>query len=134
MTIIIIIIIVVIIFHWNYHKDPLCVGHRGYTTGGYTENTLISLENAISVGADGLESDVRLTKDGEVIMMHDASFNRTTNGTGLVIDRNWNGYVEYLKTKDGAFNIPRFQDVLNLLKKQENKNIFLIIDIKAINY
>nr|CAG8447535.1 15088_t:CDS:2 [Entrophospora candida]CAG8480564.1 6927_t:CDS:2 [Entrophospora candida] len=116
----------IFIIHINASTDPLCVGHRGYTLGGHPENTLISLEKAISAGADGLESDVRLTKDGEVIMIHDDSLNKTTNGTGLVIDHDWNGYIEYLKTKDGTANIPRFQDVLNLLKKQENKNIFLI--------
>ena len=92
------------------------------------------MEKAILVGAEGLESDVRLTKDGEVIMMHDVSFDRTTNGTGLVIDHYWHGYIEYLRCKDSSINIPRFQDVLNLLKKKENKNIFLIVDIKVGNF
>ncbi|GGP12234.1 glycerophosphodiester phosphodiesterase [Oceanobacillus neutriphilus] len=58
-------------------------GHRGMM-GGYPENTLLSFEKALEAGADGLEIDVHLTKDGEFIVMHDATLNRTTNGIGPV--------------------------------------------------
>ncbi|CAG8530613.1 11383_t:CDS:10 [Diversispora eburnea] len=59
-----------------------CVGHRGYPEKN-PENTILSLQSALLLGVDGLESDVRLTKDGEIIMMHDLDLDRTTNGTGL---------------------------------------------------
>ncbi|CAG8639683.1 5544_t:CDS:2, partial [Dentiscutata heterogama] len=76
-----------------------CVGHRGYPAK-YPENTFVSLEQAINIGAEGIESDVRLTKDGQVIMMHDTTLDRTTNGTGSVDERYWNGYIEYLVTEN----------------------------------
>ncbi|CAG8453736.1 13737_t:CDS:10 [Acaulospora colombiana] len=90
---------------------------------------MLSLEQAIILGADGIESDVRITKDGHIIMMHDTSLDRTTNGTGLVEERNWKGYVEYLKSGDSE-DIPEFQQVLDLLKRE---SVYLILDIKEDN-
>ncbi|RIA83588.1 PLC-like phosphodiesterase [Glomus cerebriforme] len=107
---------------------PLCIGHRGYPDK-FPENTLESLQKALNYGADALESDVRLTKDGQVIMMHDTTLDRTTNGTGLVDDKNWFDYIEYLKSDNES--IPIFQDVLDLLKRDENKDVLLIVDIKV---
>ncbi|CAG8521368.1 6403_t:CDS:2, partial [Scutellospora calospora] len=108
-----------------------CVGHRGYPAK-YPENTIVSLEQAIKIGADGIESDVRITKDGQVIMMHDTTLDRTTNGSGNVDERNWNGYIEYLKIENDE-NVPKLQEVLDLLKRKENKNLFFIMDIKDDN-
>ncbi|KAG9285447.1 hypothetical protein G9A89_010922 [Geosiphon pyriformis] len=116
--------------YYYYDDKALCVGHRGFPAKN-PENTMRSLEQAILFGADGLESDVQLTSDGEIIMMHDNILDRTTNGTGYIIEREWKGYIEYLKS-DGE-PVPRFQDVLDLLKRKENKNIFLIVDIKETN-
>lgn len=105
---------------------------------------MLSLEQALLLGADGLESDVRLTKDGEVIMMHDLTLDRTTNGTGFVEKRNWKGYIEYLKCKNdngdenedsddtySSESVPKLQQVLDLLKREENRNVYLIMDIKV---
>ncbi|CAG8761325.1 17284_t:CDS:2, partial [Acaulospora morrowiae] len=66
------------LFIIDKEEDSQCVGHRGYSSH-YPENTMLSLEQAILLGADGIESDVRLTKDGQVIMMHDTTLDRTTN-------------------------------------------------------
>ncbi len=57
--------------------------HRGYSIA-YPENTLLAFNKAYEIGANGVELDVRLTKDGEVIVMHDNTVDRTTNGTGKV--------------------------------------------------
>lgn len=107
---------------------PLCIGHRGYPDM-FPENTLKSLQKALIYGADALESDVRLTKDGQVIMMHETTLESTTNGTGLIEDRNWFGYIEYLRNDNEP--IALFQDVLDLLKQEENKDVFVILDIKV---
>lgn len=57
---------------------------------GYApENTLASFEEAIRRGADHVELDVQLSSDGEVVVMHDTSVDRTTNGTGLIRDLSW---------------------------------------------
>lgn len=95
----------------------------------FPENTLKSLQKALIYGADALESDVRLTKDGQVIMMHETTLESTTNGTGLIEDRNWFGYIEYLRNDNEP--IALFQDVLDLLKQEENKDVFVILDIKV---
>jgi len=62
---------------------PLCIGHRGASALA-PENTLAAFETAIVDGADGLEFDVRLTRDGVPIVLHDAALDRTTSGRGAV--------------------------------------------------
>jgi len=59
--------------------------HRG--AWGYTpENTLEAFELAVTQEADGVELDVQLTKDGEVVVIHDETIDRTSNGRGNVIE------------------------------------------------
>lgn len=50
------------------------------------ENSILALEHAIYFGANMIETDVRLTKDGKIIMMHDYTVDRTTNGSGKISD------------------------------------------------
>ena len=57
--------------------------HRGYS-GKYPENTILAFSKAIETGCDGIELDVHLSKDGELVIIHDEAVNRTTNGNGLV--------------------------------------------------
>ncbi len=61
---------------------PIAIGHRG-AGGERPENTLASFERALAVGAQILETDVRRTRDGEVVVLHDAEVSRTTDGAGL---------------------------------------------------
>lgn len=61
-------------------------GHRG-ASAQCPENTLPAFHKAVELGADMIELDVRLTKDNQIIVMHDGHLNRTTNGTGRVIDK-----------------------------------------------
>ncbi len=68
-----------------YGDQMLVFGHRG--ARAYAPmNTLPSFELALELGADGIELDVRLTSDGEMILMHDAKVDATTNGEGFVHD------------------------------------------------
>jgi glycerophosphoryl diester phosphodiesterase len=73
---------------------------------GYApENTPISFEEAIRRGADWIELDVQLSHDGEIVVMHDTSVDRTTNGEGLVRDLAWSR----IKTFDaGVWYGPEF--------------------------
>jgi len=57
--------------------------HRGFSSQ-YPENTMTAFRKALEVGADGIEMDARLTVDGKVVIMHDPTVNRTTNGKGKV--------------------------------------------------
>ncbi|MGC9208381.1 MAG: glycerophosphodiester phosphodiesterase [Nitrososphaeria archaeon] len=63
----------------------LLFGHRG-ARGLAPENTLPSFRTAVEYGVDGVELDVHLSKDGEVIVMHDDRVDRTTNGSGYIKD------------------------------------------------
>ncbi|OES44606.1 glycerophosphodiester phosphodiesterase [Domibacillus iocasae] len=58
-------------------------GHRG-CKGTLPENTLLGFQRAIDLGVDGLEVDVHLTKDGELVVIHDETMGRTTDGTGWI--------------------------------------------------
>lgn len=61
----------------------LNIAHRGFS-GQYTENTMKAFEKAYEEGADGIELDVRLTKDAEVVIFHDPDIDRMTEGKGAV--------------------------------------------------
>lgn len=76
--------------YWRYDMTaktpkPLVVAHRG-DLEHFPENTLSAFESAIDLGADAIELDVFLTKDGELVVVHDHILERTTNGTGYVGD------------------------------------------------
>jgi glycerophosphoryl diester phosphodiesterase len=62
---------------------PFVVAHRG-ASAERPEHTLAAYELALREGADGVECDVRLTRDGHLVCMHDRKVDRTSNGTGLV--------------------------------------------------
>ena len=65
-------------------KEKVCVSaHRGGRNHGI-ENTLTAFKNALSIGVDMIETDVRMTKDGYLVLMHDETLERTTDGKGLV--------------------------------------------------
>lgn len=63
----------------------LNIAHRGFS-GMYPENTLLSFSKAIEIGADGAELDVHLSRDGELMVIHDENVRRTTGVEGLVKD------------------------------------------------
>jgi glycerophosphoryl diester phosphodiesterase len=64
-------------------SEPILVVHRGANKSA-PENTISSLLKAYEQGADMVEMDIRQTKDGEFVLMHDARVNRTTNGKGKI--------------------------------------------------
>ena len=65
---------------------PLVIAHRG-ASGTCPENTLVAFARAASLGAPMIELDVQLTCDGEVVVMHDWTLERTTDGAGAVRER-----------------------------------------------
>jgi glycerophosphoryl diester phosphodiesterase len=64
-------------------KTPLDIAHQG-GEDEFPSNTMYAFERSLQVGADMLELDVGVTKDGQVVVMHDTTVNRTTNGHGTV--------------------------------------------------
>lgn len=70
-------------FRKNSRLPPVIIAHRG-ASGLYPENTLMAATAAYQGGADLIEIDVRLTRDGHVVVFHDASVERTTDGIGKI--------------------------------------------------
>ncbi|WP_328333932.1 MULTISPECIES: glycerophosphodiester phosphodiesterase [unclassified Streptomyces] len=66
-------------------RRPVVYAHRG-ARADEPENTLRSFRRALALGADGIELDIRLTSDGHLVVIHDKAVDRTTDGTGLVVD------------------------------------------------
>jgi len=69
--------------HFPYAERPLNIGHRGAPTEA-PENTLASFQRAREAGADGVELDVMLSADGQVVVCHDFRVDRTTDGRGHI--------------------------------------------------
>ena len=72
------------------NPNPLVIAHRGASSDA-AEHTLPAYLAAIDTGADGLECDVRLTRDGHLVCVHDRTVNRTSNGTGIVSELDLSG-------------------------------------------
>lgn len=100
------------------------IAHRG-ASAYEPENTLKAVEMALELGADFIEVDARLSRDGEIAIVHDETVDRTTNGEGLVKEMT----VDQLKKLDAGSGgeIPTLKEVLDLVKGRGN----LIIEIKV---
>ncbi|MGW0606766.1 glycerophosphodiester phosphodiesterase [Streptomyces sp. NPDC002644] len=90
--------------------DFLTIGHRGLM-GVEPENTLRSFVAAEKAGLDLIELDLHLSKDGALVVMHDATVDRTTDGTGPIVERT----LAELRTLDAGSGerIPVFEEVLD---------------------
>src|SRR3982074_3824193 len=80
--------------------SPLLAAHRGGSLL-WPENSLLAFRNAIALGADFIEFDVHLSRDGEVMVIHDPTLERTTDGQGAVRDRTV-AELKALRLKDRA--------------------------------
>lgn len=100
----------------------MLIAHRGFS-GCYPENTLLAFREALKLPVDGIELDVRRTRDGVLIVIHDETVDRTTGGSGRVSDLMWDE-IQQLDAgpwKGEAFRgerVPRFDEVLQLVKGQ----------------
>lgn len=71
----------------NFSESPLVIGHADDSGNGlWPGNTMLYLEGIAEIGVDMLEMDVNMTKDGHIILMHDTTVDRTTNGNGRIPD------------------------------------------------
>lgn len=109
----------------------LCA-HRGNTEAGIRENipenSLSAIRKSISIGVDMVELDVRMTSDGVLVLMHDESIDRTTNGRGNISSMTYEALKRYyLKSGDVTSNetIPTLENALTEAKGR----IFLNLDI-----
>ncbi|MFH1235840.1 MAG: glycerophosphodiester phosphodiesterase [Parcubacteria group bacterium] len=101
----------------------LKIGHRG-AAGHEPENTMVSFQRAVEMGAGAIELDVRPTRDNQVMIMHDSTVDRTTNGHGKVSQLSLSD-VRILRTKEKSQPIPTLSEVLDAY--QDNMEIFIEI-------
>ena len=102
----------------------LIYAHRGYSAK-YPENTLSAFKAALP-HVDGIELDVQLTRDGRLVVIHDETIDRTTNGSGFVKDMTLR-QLRLLRTESGE-RIPTLEEVLVLL---EPTDVTLNIELKT---
>jgi glycerophosphoryl diester phosphodiesterase len=101
----------------------IIMGHRGAAALA-PENTLLSIATAMEIGVDAAEIDVHLSKDNELVVIHDATVDRTTNGTGAVSRYT----LEEIKRLDAGKGetIPTLQEVIDLI----HDKVKLVIELK----
>ena len=103
-------------------NTPLVIGHRG-AMGHETENTLASVQKALDLEVDMIEIDVFKIRSGEIVVFHDKTVERLTEGTGKIEDYNYEQLQELTLT--GGHKIPTLQEVINLMDKKAHLNIEL---------
>src|SRR5690606_5568826 len=112
--------------HLKMNKAILKIGHRG-AKGHVPENTIESIQKARDFGVDGIEIDVHVCATGELVVFHDFTLDRMTNGTGEVGKLSLS---ELKKLKvNNQFLIPTLEEVLDTI----DKKCFLNIELKGRN-
>ena len=116
-----------IVPYWTGKFSVLVTAHRGFS-GDAPENTLAAFRKAIDTGSDMMELDVRFSKDAQMVVIHDDTLDRTTNGRGKVSDYT----LKELKQLDAGSwfapqisseQIPTLKEVLELAKGKIPVNI-----------
>jgi glycerophosphoryl diester phosphodiesterase len=95
-------------FHYTETKKPIISGHRGGREYNFPENSIATFENTLRYTSAFFEIDPRLSKDSVIILMHDATLDRTTTGKGNVADYTW-AELKQLKLKDANGNITEYR-------------------------
>lgn len=115
-------------------KQPLIVGHRGLLLHS-PENTLANFRACLDIRL-GIEFDVRRTKDGHLVCMHDGTVDRTTNGKGKVAELT----LEQIRQFDAGSwfdprfageKVPTYEEIMQLLAQHPEKNFLVAVDIKV---
>ncbi|PKM69141.1 MAG: glycerophosphodiester phosphodiesterase [Firmicutes bacterium HGW-Firmicutes-2] len=110
----------------------MIIGHKG-TSAYAPENTLASIRKAVEMGVKCIEIDVQLTKDKEIVVIHDYTLNRTTNGKGWIKEKT----LKEIKVYDAGSwfgktfedeKVPTLAEVVKILPK----DVWLNIEIKSI--
>ena len=117
---------------FEHYPSPVIFAHRGDLTHA-PENTLPSFQQALQKGADGVELDAKLTADGQVIVIHDMTVDRTTTGKGRVASFKLDDIrkLDAGKWFDEKFNgtkVPMLAEVFELVGKDK------LINIELTNY
>jgi len=115
-----------------FHSGPLVYAHRG-ASGYAPENTMAAFRMAVELGSDGIECDVQLTRDGKLVICHDETLERTTNGKGFIKDMNYEALRKldaggWFDSKFAGERVPQLSELLGLVK---DTGLLLNIEIKS---
>ena len=120
------------LFYDSNANTVLVAAHRGAHNGNF-ENSIASTKHAIKIGVDVIEADVKTTKDGYLVLMHDSSIDRTTTGKGKVEELTLAEIRKYkLKAPYGRISeetVPTFEEFLKVTKGK----IMVDVDMKTDN-
>lgn len=120
---------------WRRDGRPLTFAHRGHSIA-IPENTMAAFRAAVDAGVDAIESDVHLTADGHLVMLHDTTLDRTTDGHGPVAEHT----LEQLRTLDagvrsgGRFRGERIPTLDQLLDLAAESGIVLVLEVKGADH
>lgn len=121
-------------FKYDGNKPPIVSGHRGGKENNLPENSIAAFENTLKHTPAFFEIDPRFTKDSVIILMHDASLERTTTGKGKVADYTW-AELQQLNLKDAEGNVTpyRIPTLSEAIEWARGKTI-LSLDWKGVPY
>lgn len=113
------------------HKKLLkVIGHRGFK-GLCQENTIFCYDKAVEAGAELIETDLQMTKDGKIVMHHDSDTERLWDKSCIIGETSLSDLLELRSKTDPDTRITTFKDALKWLLKHPNMKF--ILDIKPVN-
>lgn len=116
------------------------VAHRGYSLR-YPENTILALQKAIDCGASFIEFDVQMTRDLIPVILHDETLERTTGGSGLVMEKSWHELSDICAGETGRLGdsfkyepLPRLEEVVTLLTQHPGVRAFVELKKESLQW
>ncbi|MES2515017.1 MAG: glycerophosphodiester phosphodiesterase [Bacteroidota bacterium] len=118
----------------SFSQKPVIIAHRGASAYA-PENTLRAFEKAIEMGALVIETDVHQTKDSVIVIMHDLSVNRTTNGEGLIKNLTVDEFHKLIISPVASSEVEKQQEIIHAPTLEEaiiaiNGRCKLLIELK----
>ncbi len=119
---------------------PHFVAHRGYSLR-YPENSILALQKAIDCGARFIELDVQMTRDLIPVVLHDETLDRTTGGSGLVMEKCWHELSDISAGETGRLGdsfrdepLPRLEELVTLLKQHPEVTAFVELKEESLKF
>lgn len=109
---------------------PQAIAHRGYKAK-FPENTMGAFKGAVEVGAEALETDIHLSKDGVVVLSHDKNLKRCFGREEKIIDCDYEFLSKLRTLKEPHEALPRLIDLLEYLAQPGLEDIWVLLDIKV---
>ncbi|KAF2867676.1 PLC-like phosphodiesterase [Massariosphaeria phaeospora] len=113
-------------------RRPQAIAHRGYKAK-FPENTMGAFKGAVEVGAEAIETDIHLSKDGVVVLSHDKDLKRCFGRPEKIIDCKYEFLSQQKTLKEPHESMPRLIDLLVYLAQPGLEDIWVLLDIKLEN-